>query len=323
MRIVFMGTGNIALPSFQRLLHKEEVVGLVTQPDRPVGRHQLMTPPALKVLAENAGIPVLQPESLRKEQAIRELAALAPELIVVMAYGQILSEEVIQMAPHGCINAHASLLPRHRGASCIPAAIRAGDSATGITIMHVVKRLDAGDIIKSAAFPLMGRETAGMVHDALANLAPDVLMDAIHAIASGAPVRIRQNEALVTYAHKLSRADGLINWSLPAHEIERAIRAYDPWPGTSTAFIDKKGRRRNLKVFAPCKVREDLSGNSGEVIAINERGLLVACGQGALLIATVQPEGSRRMSVAHFAPGRLLEKGMILEPLEQIQNIAS
>lgn len=313
-----MGTGNIALPSFQRLLRKEDVVGLVTQPDKPVGRHQIMTPPALKVMAQEADVPVFQPQSLRTQEAVDLLATLHPDLIVVMAYGQILTEAVINLAPLGCINAHASLLPRHRGASCIPAAIREGDSSTGVTIMHVVKKLDAGDIIRSASLPMMGKETAGMMHDVLANLAPDVLMDAIHGIADGYASRIPQDESLVTYAPKLSRTDGLIDWQLSAVEIERMIRAYDPWPGTYTVFVDKKGRQKSLKLFSPCKVREDISGRPGEVIAFNERGLLVACGRGALLISNIQPEGGRKMPVAQFATGRALEKGMEFEQKQAI-----
>lgn len=313
MRILFMGTGNIALPSFHRLLSKETVVGLVTQPDKPVGRHQVMTPPALKVMAEDAGVPVFQPDSLKSREAVDLLASLEPELIVVMAYGQILTEEVIGLAPLGCINAHASLLPRHRGASCIPSAIRAGDTSTGVTIMHVVRKLDAGDIIRAASLPLMGQETAGMMHDVLANLTPDVLMDAIHGIADGSAPKIPQNESLVTYAPKLNRADGQVDWNLPAAEIERMIRAYDPWPGTYTVFSDRKGRLRSLKFFAPCTVRENLSGRPGEIISCNERGLLVACGSGAISINNIQPEGGRKMTVAQFATGHILEKGMEFE----------
>lgn len=316
MRIVFMGTGNIALPSFRRLLNKSNVVGLVTQPDRPVGRHQVMTPPALKVMAEDADVPVLQPESLRKPEAVQALAELKPDLIVVMAYGQILSEEVISMPPLGCINAHASILPRHRGASCIAAAIKEGDSSTGVTIMHMVRKLDAGDIIKSVSLPLMGKETCGMMHDVLANLAPDVLMDVIHSIESGTATRTRQNEYLATYAPKLQRSDGLIDWNLSAVGIERAMRAYDPWPGTYTLFRDRKGRIKTLKLFPCAKVKKESRGVPGEILSIGEHGLLVACAEGALLVPAVQPDGGKRMSVAQFAAGRPLDPGMIFNPVE-------
>lgn len=228
MRIVFMGTGDIAIPAFRSLVRNSDLVGLVTQPDRPVGRHQVLTAPAIKNIAREAGIPVLQPHSLRTPDALINLKRLNPDLIAVMAYGQILSQEVIDMAPMGCINAHASLLPRHRGAACIQSAIKSGDSETGITIMHIVKKLDAGDIIAQISTPLEGTETGGSLHDKLAQMTPDVLLPAIHAIEKGTATRVPQKEFLATYAPKLLRADGKIDWTRPAEEIGRMIRAYDP-----------------------------------------------------------------------------------------------
>lgn len=182
MRIVFMGTGDIAIPAFRSLIRHSDLAGLVTQPDRPVGRHQVLTAPAIKNIAREAGIPVLQPHSLRSPDALSNLRRLNPDLIVVMAYGQILSQEVIDMAPMGCINAHASLLPRHRGAACIQSAIKSGDAETGITIMHIVRKLDAGDIIAQISTPLEGTETGGTLHDKLARMTPDVLLPVIHSI---------------------------------------------------------------------------------------------------------------------------------------------
>ena len=176
MRIVFMGTGDIAIPAFRSLIRHSDLAGLVTQPDRPVGRHQVLTAPAIKNIAREAGIPVLQPHSLRSPDALSNLRRLNPDLIVVMAYGQILSQEVIDMAPMGCINAHASLLPRHRGAACIQSAIKSGDAETGITIMHIVRKLDAGDIIAQISTPLECTETGGSLHDKLARMTPDVLL---------------------------------------------------------------------------------------------------------------------------------------------------
>ena len=185
MRIVFMGTGDIAIPAFRSLIRHSDLAGLVTQPDRPVGRHQVLTAPAIKNIAREAGIPVLQPHSLRSPDALSNLRRLNPDLIVVMAYGQILSQEVIDMAPMGCINAHASLLPRHRGAACIQSAIKSGDAETGITIMHIVRKLDAGDIIAQISTPLEGTETGGSLHDKLARMTPDVLLPVIHSIEKG------------------------------------------------------------------------------------------------------------------------------------------
>lgn len=200
MRIVFMGTGDIAIPAFRSLIRHSDLAGLVTQPDRPVGRHQVLTAPAIKNIAREAGIPVLQPHSLRSPDALSNLRRLNPDLIVVMAYGQILSQEVIDMAPMGCINAHASLLPRHRGAACIQSAIKSGDAETGITIMHIVRKLDAGDIIAQISTPLEGSETGGTLHDKLARMTPDVLLPVIHSIEKGTATRIRQQEILATYA---------------------------------------------------------------------------------------------------------------------------
>lgn len=249
MRIVFMGTGDIAIPAFRSLIRHSDLAGLVTQPDRPVGRHQVLTAPAIKNIAREAGIPVLQPHSLRSPDALSNLRRLNPDLIVVMAYGQILSQEVIDMAPMGCINAHASLLPRHRGAACIQSAIKSGDAETGITIMHIVRKLDAGDIIAQISTPLEGTETGGSLHDKLARMTPDVLLPVIHSIEKGTATRIRQQEILATYAPKLLRADGKIDWTRPAEEIGRMIRAYDPWPGTFTNYWNRKKRIRNMKIF--------------------------------------------------------------------------
>lgn len=311
-----MGTDNIALPSFRRMLGTSDVVGLVTQPDRPVGRHQVLMPPALKTLAEEAGVPVLQPESLRHEQAVDDIAAWAPDLIVVMAYGQILPERLIALAPMGCINVHASLLPRHRGASCVAAAIRDGDTETGISIIDVVKRLDAGDVLRASAFRLIGKETGGILHQALGDLAPNVLMDAIHGIASGSVKRKVQDESLVTYSPKLSRKDGMIDWTRDAVDIERMIRAYDPWPGTYTVIRDKKGRCRKLKIFPFAGFNAKHRGKPGEIISINESGVLVCCGSGSLMIHTVQPEGGRKMSICEFVAGHHLSTGTMFECCE-------
>lgn len=281
MRIVFMGTGDIAIPAFRSLVRNSDLVGLVTQPDRPVGRHQVLTAPAIKNIAREAGIPVLQPHSLRTPDALINLKRLNPDLIAVMAYGQILSQEVIDMAPMGCINAHASLLPRHRGAACIQSAIKSGDSETGITIMHIVKKLDAGDIIAQISTPLEGTETGGSLHDKLAQMTPDVLLPAIHAIEKGTATRVPQKEFLATYAPKLLRADGKIDWTRPAEEIGRMIRAYDPWPGTFTNYWNRKKRIRNMKIFPGFSIVPEAEGKPGQVLSAGEQGLLIACGRPA------------------------------------------
>lgn len=303
MRIVFMGTGDIAIPAFRSLLSTTDVVGLVTQPDRPVGRHQVMTAPAIKQVATEAGVAVLQPASLRAPEAITLLKRLRPDLIIVMAYGQILTQEVIDMAPMGCINAHASLLPKHRGAACIQAAIREGDTHTGVTIMHIVKKLDAGDIIAQISTELTDSETGGSLHDRLSAMTPDVLLPAVHAIGSGTSTRIPQIEALSSYAPKLLRADGKIDWTQPAEDIGRMIRAYAPWPGTFTNYLNRKGRIRNMKIFPGFTVVCDATGKPGQVLSAGDQGLLIACGSGALLVNDVQLEGSTRMNISQLIAG--------------------
>jgi methionyl-tRNA formyltransferase len=300
MRIAFLGTGEIAIPSFQRLIAEGmKPVVLVTQPDKPVGRHHTLTPPAIKTVAIEAGIPVLQPEKVR--EAIEELAALDLDLMVVMAYGQILPKKLIALPKIACINLHASLLPKYRGAACIQAAIEAGDSETGITVMHVVKALDAGDIISAKSIAIGEQETGGELHDRLAELAPEAMWEAIEQLASGTATRMPQDEAQVSYISKLDRDHGRLDFSRPATELERQIRAYDPWPGTFTVLTEA-GKERRLKVFPPVEVVDrNLPPGEWEMSAGQ---LVVGCGQGALRLTQVQLDGARRMSAEEFLRGR-------------------
>lgn len=319
MRIVMMATGDIAIPSFHALQESGHLVALITQPDRPAGRHQELTPPAIKIQAQKAGIPVLQPESVRKPEALAQLRDLAPDIVVVMAYGQILSQEVIDVPRIACINAHASLLPRHRGAACIQAAIEAGDDETGVTIMHVVRKLDAGDIICKAVLPLRGTETAEVLHDDLAELAPKPLMEAIAGLAAGTAPREPQDESLMTYAPKLMRADGCIDWNQPAFQVARKIRAYHSWPGTYTLYPSvHKGVDMRLKIFPPVDVFSSIpkpdDDRPGMVLEAGAEGLVVSCGRGggAVRLWTLQPPGARKMNVESFFAGHKMMPGMIL-----------
>jgi len=309
MRIVFMGTGEIALPCLRALLEsRHEVCAVVTQPDRPVGRHQELHSPGPKVLAEETGIRVLQPERLRTAEELSDLESLAPELIVVMAYGQILPKLVLDLPSRACINVHASLLPRHRGASCIQAAIAEGDASSGVTIMHVAEALDTGDVILRMEDALRPDDTGGSVHNRFAELSPPVLLEAIEQIEAGTAARQVQDEMAASYAPKLLRSDGKIDWSLSSEVLERRIRAYEPWPGTFALFKDGKGRDRRLKIFAGTKV-VDRSGSPGEVQITEEGEVQICCGSAALLLADVQPEGGRRMKAGEFAVGLALEEG--------------
>ena len=301
MRVAFLGTGEIAIPAFRRLIERgPRPVLLVTQPDKPVGRHHTLTPPAIKTVAAEAGIPVLQPERIRDIQD--ELAAYALDLVVVMAYGQILSTKFIELPSLACINLHASLLPRHRGAACIQAAIAQGDAETGISVMHVVRALDAGDVILTKSIPIHPDETGGQLHDRLAELAPDAMSEAIALLVSGNAPRMPQDESQVSYISKLERDDGLLDFTRPAIELERIIRAYDPWPGTFMHVLEN-GKPRRLKVFPPTQIIEQplLPG----AIEITDGEMIVGCTGGALKLEVVQPEGAKRMSVSEYLRGRL------------------
>ena len=296
MRIVFIGTGEIGVPTLQGLLNSEhEVVAVVTQPDKPVGREQRIEPPPIKKAIAKTRIPILQPAKIKDPKTIEEIRALTPDVIVVVAYGQILPRDVLEVPRLACLNLHASLLPRWRGAAPIQAAIAAGDCETGITVMYMDEGLDTGDILLQRGVEIIPNDTGGSLHDRLAQIAPESLLESLRLLAAGKAPRIPQDNARATYAPKLKREHGQINWSESAEAIERKIRAYNPWPGT---FMRVDGQ--NLKVFSASVV--DLSGEPGEVLR-NDKDLIVAAGKGALSLGEVQLEGKRRMSAAEFVRG--------------------
>jgi len=296
MRIVFIGTGQIGVPTLRALLNSEhEVVAVVTQPDKPVGRAQSIEPPPIKKGIAKTRIPILQPARIKDQQATEEIRGLAPDVIVVVAYSQILPREVLEIPRLACLNLHASLLPRWRGAAPIQAAIAAGDCETGITVMYMDEGLDTGDILLQRDVEILPNETGGALHDRLAQIAPEVLPEALRLVAAGNAPRIPQDNARATYAPKLKREQGQIDWSESAEAIERKIRAYNPWPG---AFM--KVGDQNLKIFSASIV--DLNGGPGEILR-REKELIIAAGKGALSLAEVQLEGKRRMSAAEFLRG--------------------
>jgi methionyl-tRNA formyltransferase len=285
------------------LEHGPRPLALVTQPDKPVGRHQTLTPPAIKTEAIAAGIPVYQPEKIG--DATDELAALDPELLVVMAYGQILRNNILTLASKAIINLHASLLPKYRGAACIQAAIDAGDSESGITSLHVIKELDAGDVILTQSIPISPDETGGSLHDRLADLAAGVLAETLAKLAAGTAPRIPQDPALVSYIPKLDRDHGRIDWKMAAAAIERRIRAYDPWPGTYTTAIEG-GKEKRLKIQPPSSI-VDVMLAPGEISSEGGK-LIVGCGQQALQLTSVQPDSGKRMPAADYLRGRKPER---------------
>ncbi|HEX7260422.1 MAG TPA: methionyl-tRNA formyltransferase [Luteolibacter sp.] len=300
MRLIFIATGDIALPAFRHLLADgPRPLALVTQPDKPTGRHQILTPPAIKMEALAAGIPVYQPEKIGDIAA--ELAAMEPEILVVMAYGQILRQDILTLASQAIINLHASLLPKYRGAACIQAAIDAGDAETGITAMHVVRELDAGDMIVSRSIPIAADETGGSLHDRLAELAPVVMAEALQQLADGTAARIPQDSAASSYISKLERDHGRLDWTRDAAALERRIRAYDPWPGTFT-LASEDGRLKRLKIFPPVTVID--TPMAPGTLSYTNGQLVVGCGGSGLLLEAVQPDGGRKMSAADYLRGR-------------------
>ncbi len=304
MRIVFIGTGEIGVPTLRALLNSEhEVVAVVTQPDKRVGREQRIEPPPIKKEIAKTRIPILQPARIKDQKATEEIRDFAPDVIVVVAYGQILPRDVLEIPRLACLNLHASLLPRWRGAAPIQAAIAAGDCETGITAMYMDEGLDTGDILLQRSVEILPNDTGGSLHDRLAQIAPEALLESLRLVAAEDAPRIPQDNARATYAPKLKREHGLIDWSESAEAIERKIRAYNPWPG---AFM--KVDRQNLKVFSASVV--DLNGQPGEVLRSDE-DLIVATGKDALSLAEVQLEGKRRMSAAEFLRGH---RALILRP---------
>jgi methionyl-tRNA formyltransferase len=299
MRIVFVGAGAIGLPTLQALLKSEhEVVGVVTQTDKPVGRAQSMEPTPIKKAMQGTAVRILQPARIKDQQAIEQIRALKPDVIVVMAYGQILPRDVLEIPEIACLNLHASLLPRWRGAAPIQAAIAAGDQGTGITVMYMDEGLDTGDILLQRTIDIRSDDTGGSLHDRLAQIAPDALLESLQMLAKGIAPRIPQDNNVATYAPKLKREDGKIDWSQPAETIERKIRAFNPWPG---AFMEIGGQ--NLKIFSASVV--DLTGEPANILR-SDKELIIAAGRGALLLDEVQLEGKRRMSAAEFLRGHAL-----------------
>ena len=287
MRILFLGTGDIGLPSLDWLLgtSKHEVVGVITQPDKPKGRSLQLAPPPVKRTALALGVPVAQPEKIRT--AIEEIRAQQPDLIVVVAYGQILPQSLLDIPRWGCINVHTSLLPRWRGASPIQSAILAGDRETGVTLMFMDAQLDHGDIIRQRREPIHPDDTGATLHDRLATLGANLLAETL--TLADWPRQV-QDEAQVTHARKFTKADGRIDWTKSAVEIDRQVRAFNPWPG---AFTDCDGIL--LKIW---KV-ELLSAPTAGADIVNT-------GSGALRLLEVQPAGGKRMPFAAYARGHQL-----------------
>jgi methionyl-tRNA formyltransferase len=294
MRVLFIGTGEIGVPVLRWLMESSEhaVVGVVTQPDKPVGREQRIEAPPIKAAIAGSDVRVLQPKRIRAEEAVGEIRALAPEIIVVMAYGQILPRAVLEISTVACLNLHASLLPRHRGAAPVQAAIVAGDLETGISVMHMDEGLDTGDVLLQKRIQIADNETGGSLHDRLAEIAPAALEEALAALGGGMAPRTPQASERATYAAKLEREDGRLDWKESAAVLERTIRAFDPWPGAFTLLRDDAGRERKLKIFRARIVSDPSTAP-----------LAFPAKDAALALDEVQLEGKRRMTAAEFVRG--------------------
>lgn len=307
-RIVFAGTPDFAAAHLQALLDsRHQVVAVYTQPDRPAGRGQKLVASPVKQLAQKHDIPVLQPASLRNEEAQQELAAFDADLMVVVAYGLILPQVILDTPRLGCINSHASLLPRWRGAAPIQRAIEAGDTETGVTVMQMEAGLDTGPMLLKTVTPVAATDTGGSLHDRLAELGPPAVLATVELLLAGKAQPEIQDDSLANYAHKLSKDCALIDWSRPAIEIERAIRAFNPWPISHSLL-----QGQSLKVHAAQLA--DGKGQPGEILHADRNGLQVACGEGALLLTRLQLPNARAMDFADLFNGRaeLFATGQVL-----------
>ena len=307
LRIVFFGTPDFAVPTLQALHHsRHPVVGVVTQPDRARGRGQHSQAGPVKKFAEQHGLPTLQPARLRDETFLDALRGLSPDLGVVAAYGKILNDAVLAVPKLGLINVHASLLPKYRGAAPIHRAVMAGEATTGVTIMRVVKALDAGPMISTVTRPIGEGETSMEVEHDIARLGAHALAEAVEAIAGGRTSETPQNESEATYAHKIEKADGIIDWSRPAREIHNQIRGLHPWPH---AYSDLQGERT---IILRSEVDPERSGEGaipGTVLEARHDWLTVQTGAGVLRLLMLQREGRRPVTAREFLAGRRIGPG--------------
>jgi methionyl-tRNA formyltransferase len=340
-RIIFMGTADLSCASLQSLAGdpRFQVAAVVTRPDRPKGRDLKLQPSPVKLLAQQLSLPVLQPERARDEQFIAELRALQPDLIVVVAYGQILPPAILDLPRHGCLNIHTSLLPQYRGPAPIQRAIANGDTETGVTLMRIDVGLDTGDIVARRRTPIRPEDDAGALHDRLAQLGAELLVQTIPDYVAGKIQPQAQPAEGVSYAAKIKKEDGRIDWRQPARAILNRLRAFTPWPGAFTSWLGvppsggnaiqteeppkggtpSKPRPLLLKIWKAEVIEEACRAEAserrrGEILAADKTGIVVGCGEGALRILELQREGGRRMSAAEFLAGHPLKPGEKFEP---------
>ena len=306
MRIIFMGTPDFAVPCLQAMLDAgHQVCGVFTQPDKPKGRGYTLTPPPVKELALRHGLEVFQPNTLRDGEAAKIIAEKQPELIVVVAYGKILPKEILDLPPYGCVNVHASLLPKYRGAAPIQWSVINGDPVTGVTTMYMAEGLDTGDMLLQAETPIDPEETAGQLHDRLAQMGAKLMVETAAALEAHTVQRRAQDDSLSCYAEMLHKGLSKIDWSKPAQTVHNLVRGLSPWPVASTVYHGKV-----LKIHKTA-VNPEIRGAAGVIIEKNGR-YFVCCGEGAVELLTVQYEGGKRMAGQDFFRGHPLHPEEIL-----------
>lgn len=307
MKIVFMGTPDFSVSALNSLAEAHEISMVVTQPDRARGRGKKVIPSPVKKRALELGIPVFQPKRLRDQESMDRVIEESADVIVVVAFGQILPKEILEAPEYGCINIHASILPKHRGAAPIHRAIQAGDKKSGVTIMQMDEGLDTGDMLMTEEVAIPSTMTTGQLHDQLSELGARMINDALYKLEKGEIEKEPQDHQKASYAAKISKEEAEIDWHLDAESIHNSIRAFDPFPGAWTRFGSIK-----LKCFASSFKDLESKGVPGEIIEVTEGEIFVQTGKGILLLTEIQAPGKRRMPVSEFLRGNALEKGVVL-----------
>ncbi len=319
MRIVYMGTPEFAAVALDAIVKEHEVVAVITQPDKPQGRNRKLVPTPVKVKAQAYDIPVYQPVKIREEESVQMIRDYNPDVIVVAAYGQILPESILNIPKYGCINIHASLLPKYRGAAPIERAIIDGEVMTGVTTMYMEKGLDTGDMIEKAEVPITGEDTGASLHDKLAEAGAALILTTLAKLEAGTVTRTKQDDAQSCYAAMLTKELGRMDFTRPAMELERLIRGLNPWPCAYTTIDGKNVKLYKAEVINfDAQMRQTLQEKSeqiltftpGEIVEVTKKYFVIACGEGALRVRNLQPEGKKAMDTSAYLNGNPLKPGM-------------
>ena len=319
MRIVYMGTPEFAAVALDAIVKEHEVVAVITQPDKPQGRNRKLVPTPVKVKAQAYDIPVYQPVKIREEESVQMIRDYNPDVIVVAAYGQILPESILNIPKYGCINIHASLLPKYRGAAPIERAIIDGEVMTGVTTMYMEKGLDTGDMIEKVEVPITGEDTGASLHDKLAEAGAALILTTLAKLEAGTVTRTKQDDAQSCYAAILTKELGRMDFTRPAVELERLIRGLNPWPCAYTTIDGKNVKLYKAEVInLDAQMRQTLQEKSeqilafapGEIVEVAKKYFVIACGEGALRVRNLQPEGKKAMDTSAYLNGNPLKPGM-------------